>query len=133
MRVFIRNIIFNSFALWLTSQILPGLDISDGWQKLLAAGLILCILMFLVKPILKILLLPLNFLTFGILTWFINVFLIYLLSILVPDVTVKSWVFNGISTYGLSIAPLKITYFFALVLSALMITTIVKVLEQLCE
>lgn len=89
--------------------------------------------MFLVKPILKILLLPLNFLTFGILTWFINVFLIYLLSILVPDVTVKSWVFNGISTYGLSIAPLKITYFFALVLSALMITTIVKVLEQLCE
>ena len=64
-----------------------------GWPVLLMAGLVLSLLMLLVAPLLKILFIPINLLTFGLLSWVINVVVLYLLTVFVSGVSVVAWTF----------------------------------------
>lgn len=125
--------LFNVFALWLTSQILPTLTISGGWQIMLTAGFFLSLLMLIVAPVLKILFIPINLLTFGLLSWLINVAIIYLLTIFVPAVAVRTWIFPGISWQGFVVPSTLISYPFALILTSLTLTLITNLLHSVSE
>ncbi|MFZ5845649.1 MAG: phage holin family protein, partial [Patescibacteria group bacterium] len=75
MKYLVRVLLFNLFGLWLTSQILPTLKIAPGWATLILAGIIFSLLLTIVKPVLRILFIPINLLTLGLASWFINVIL----------------------------------------------------------
>jgi len=71
--------LINTVALMLVSRIIPGIAISDFWVGALAAAILVIFNLFL-RPILVIATLPINLLTLGIFTLFINGFLFYLVS-----------------------------------------------------
>src|SRR5690348_11087223 len=100
MKHIIRVFLFNVFALWLSSQMLPTLTATGGWQTILFAGFVLSMLMLIVQPILKILFIPINIITFGLLSWLINVIVIYLLTLFVPEMHVVPWLFPGATWAG---------------------------------
>ena len=133
MKHIIRVFLFNVFALWLASQILPTIGIPQGWQTMLFAGLTLSMLMLIVKPVLKILFIPINILTFGLLSWVINVIVIYLLTVFVPEIRIHLWVFPGATWAGFVIPAIHFTYMSALVASSLLITIITDVLHYVSE
>lgn len=133
MKHVLRVFLFNVFALWLTSQLTPGFVMPAGWQMMLFAGLILSLLMLIVKPILKILFIPINILTFGLLSWFINVIIIYLLTVFVPEIRVIPWVFNGIAFAGFIIPSFHVSYLVSLIASTLSISAITTVLQSVSE
>lgn len=133
MKYLVRVFVFHFFALWLTSQILPTLTIVGGWQTIASAGLLLSVLMLIVAPILKILFIPINILTFGLLSWLINVAILYLLTLFVPLVEIHSWVFPGITWQGFIIPSRAISYPFALILTSLTITLITNLLHSVSE
>src|SRR5688572_32946566 len=129
MKHLVRVFLFNVFALWLTSQILPGITITGSWQTILFAGFILCLLMLIVAPILRILFIPINILTFGLLSWLVNVIVIYLLTLFVPEIQVNAWTFTGVSWAGFVIPTIEVGYFLSLVLISLCIATITDILH----
>jgi len=133
MKHLIRVFLFNVFALWLTSEIFPSLVIPGGWQTILFAGFVLSILMLIVAPILKILFIPINILTFGLLSWLINVIVIYLLTVFVPEIQVQPSAFNGITWAGFVIPSFQLSYFLALVVVSLCISTITDILHYVSE
>lgn len=133
MKYLIRVFLFNLFGIWIVSQILPTLSVAGGWQILVLAGATLSLLMLIVKPILKILFIPINILTFGLLSWFINVIVIYMLTILVPEVTIRPWRFPGGTWAGFVVPQIALSYFFALVVTSLAITFVTNILHQLSE
>ncbi len=133
MKHIIRVFLFNVFALWLSSQILPTLYIPPGWQTVIFAGVTLSILMLIVKPILKILFIPINILTFGLLNWVINVIVIYLLTVFVPEIAIRLWIFPGATWAGFVIPSIHFTYVTALIASSLLITIITDVLHYVSE
>lgn len=133
MKHLIRVFLFNVFALWLTSQMLPGIAVAGGWQTILFSGFILALLMLIVAPILKILFIPINILTFGLLSWFVNVIVIYLLTLFVPEITVNAWVFTGASWAGFVIPRIEIGYFLSLVITSLVISSITDILHYVSE
>ncbi len=133
MKHLLRIFLFNVFALWFTSQLLPTLIVPNGWQAMLLAGLTLSLLMLIVKPILKILFIPINIITFGLLSWMINVIVIYLLTLLVPEIQVHEWLFPGASWAGFVIPAFQFTYFLALIATSLLITIITDVLNYVSE
>lgn len=133
MKHLIRVFLFSVFALWLTSQILPGIMISGGWQTILFAGFILSLLMLIVAPLLKILFIPINILTFGLLAWLVNVIVMYLLTLVVPEIQITTWAFSGWSWAGFVIPSFKIGYFLSLVVTSLMIATITDILHYVSE
>ena len=133
MKYLVRVFVFNVFALWLASQLLPTIRVVATWQALLSAGLVLSMLMLIVKPILKILFLPINIITFGFLSWMVNVIVIYLLTVVASEVAIVPWTFPGGSWLGFIMPEVKLTYTMALIASSLLITLIVNTLHSVSE
>ena len=87
--IFIRLVV-NMAALLVAVNIVSGTDISR-WGTLIAAALVIAVLNAVIKPLLIILTLPINILTLGIFTLFINAFLMYLTSALVKGFFLKDF------------------------------------------
>ncbi len=133
MKYLIRTFLFNCFSLWFVSQILPALTISGSWQVLLFAGFVLSILMLLIAPLLKILFIPINIITFGLLSWLINVIVLYLLTFFVTDVSIHAWKFPGATWAGFVIPPITFSYILALILVSLSVTFFSNLLHDISE
>lgn len=99
----IALILANSLALYISSLILePDFIVEGGWQGYLIAGIIFGILNSIVKPILKVLSLPIVFLSMGLFIFAINGFLLWFAkySLDVLDFEgVKIIIMGGIGTY----------------------------------
>lgn len=133
MKYLIRIFLFNTFALWFVSELFPALSINGGWQTLLFAGFILSLLMLLVAPILKILFIPINILTFGLLSWFINVIVLYLLTVFAPGVAIRAWTYSGSTFAGFVIPQIELTSLFAFILVSLSISFLVNLLHDISQ
>lgn len=133
MKYLLRLFIFNVFALWLVSELYGGLIISGGVGNIFTAGLVLSGLMFIVKPILKILFIPINFITFGIGNWFINVVILFLLTIILPAVIIREYTFPGLSWQGFMIPSINFNYFWSMVIISVSLTTITHIIHGISE
>ena len=133
MKYFIRSWLFQVFALWLVSEIIPALVIVGSWQTILIAGFVLSLLMLFIRPLLKILFIPINLLTLGLLSWIINAIVLYLLTVLVPSVEIRAWTFPGYTGYGFGIPSVYINYYLALIISSVSITAISNLLHAVSE
>jgi len=133
MKYLVRCFLFNAFALWLTSQIIPGIRVSEGWQGILFSAFILSILMLTVQPILKILFIPINIMTFGLLSWTVNVIVVYLLTFIAPGVQISAWVFPGFSSYGFVIPTFSVSYILSLCVITIVLTALTNILHNVSE
>jgi uncharacterized membrane protein YvlD (DUF360 family) len=121
------------FSLWITSQILPTLTVSGGWQAFLIAAVTFSVLMLLVAPVLRILFIPVNLLTFGLLSWVVNVVVLYLLTVFVTDVRINSWEYLGGNWQGFIIPQMTLKYPIALILSSFSLTFISNMLRSITD
>ena len=101
MKNFINVTLINICALFILSSILGGIIISS-WQTLINIYL---------KPIIKIITLPINFLTLGLFTLFINAFLLIFVESLVKGFYIKNFSTAFIGALLLSIIYLIIEKF----------------------
>ena len=87
----LRPVIISGLTLALLSFLLPTITISN-WTTLILASLVLTILQKLVRPILKLVFLPINVITLGLFSVVLNIFLLWLLTYLVPGVEIKAMI-----------------------------------------
>ncbi len=133
MHYLIRVFLFNVFGLWLTRELLPFFVINGNWQTILSAAAVLSLLMLLVQPLLKILFIPINIITFGLLSWLINVIVLFLLTVFVDEVTITDWSFPGWYWSGFSLPAGHISYPLAMVIASLTITLLTNFLHDVSE
>jgi len=133
MKYLIRCFLFNTFALWLTSQIIPGISVNGGWQGILFSACILSLLMFIVQPLLKILFIPINIMTFGLLSWAVNVIVVYLLTFFAPGVQIVPWTFPGVSSSGFVIPTFPVSYILSLTCVTIVLTFFTNILHNVSE
>lgn len=133
MKHFFRSVVSFVFALWLTSALIPSLVIAGNVWGMLSAGLALTIMMIILKPLIALILLPVNILTLGLLGWFVNVIVLYLWSALVPQVTLRPWTFPGVTWGGFVVPPANVSYTWTLIIVSLVVTAIVSVLSNINE
>lgn len=95
-----RAILVNMIALFLLELIAPGFHISDGLTALLLASLVLTLLFMVVKPILQVLSLPLNAITFGLFSFVINAILLWIAGLFVKQISIQPFAFPQISFAG---------------------------------
>jgi putative membrane protein len=131
MKALLRNTLFNSFAIFLISQFLSGVQISGGLFTYLLGGLALTLLFVLVKPILNLLALPLNIVTLGMFSFLTNVIIFYLLTVFVTDINITSFTFQGISYAGFIIPKIYFNTLFAFIFTAFLQSAIVSFLTWL--
>lgn len=98
MKRIIRVFVVEILALYVVSQITTGLSFENGAQGLVIAGVGLAIASFLVKPIVNVLLLPLNLVTFGFFRWVGNLVVLYGVDHFLTQFGVGSFGFGGYQT-----------------------------------
>jgi len=133
MKYLIKVWVFYVFSLWLTKELFPAFTIEGTWTTLFVSGLILSLLMLIVKPLLKILFIPINLLTFGLLSWFINVIVIYVFTLIAPNIAVSAWMFPGFAWQGFIIPATNLSYLICLIITSFSVTTITNILEDITE
>lgn len=133
MKYILRVFLFHCFSLWLVSQIIPALSMRGGVTTVLTAGGILSILMLLVAPMLKILFIPINIITFGLLSWCVNVIVLYTLTFIVPNVSIQAWNFPGFQWGGFVVPEIQLSYIVSLIVVSLSVSFLVNLFHDLSE
>ncbi len=91
----IKTLINTIITLSVLAFFFPNISFSD-WSVILLAGVVLTLINLVVKPILKLLTLPINVVTFGLFSGVINVGLLWLATWLVPGFEIKPMTVGGI-------------------------------------
>jgi putative membrane protein len=130
MKDLIRKTLLTSFSLFLVAKFYPGLLIPQELSGLLWSGFIIMILNQLLKPIIKLFLLPLNLLTFGLFSWLANVVVLLFATKIVPALSINSFVFESVAYSGFVIPSLAITGFISLVLTSFFLSLLYNLLDK---
>ncbi|MDP2586030.1 MAG: phage holin family protein [Candidatus Levybacteria bacterium] len=133
MKSILRKIVFYSAALFLVVQVLEGVKVSGGLSTYILGGIALSILFVIVRPILSIVTLPLNIITLGLFSFLINAIILYLLTIIVPGISIAAFRFNGFAFWGFVIPQLQVNSFFAFVIASALLSLIVGFLKWLIK
>jgi len=82
---------FNIAAIFVASAFIDGIDYASDFWILVLAGLVFGLVNLLVKPIVKVLALPLIVLTLGVALFFINLLMLYVTAWIVPGFTISTF------------------------------------------
>jgi putative membrane protein len=85
----IIHILANAAAIWTANHFVEGFIFRGNWKELLIAGAILGAINALVRPVVKLLSLPLIILSLGLFTIVINIGLLFLAAGFIPGMEIK--------------------------------------------
>ena len=88
---FVVRILGNALALYLCANFLDNFFFPENWFALFLAGFVLALFNAVLKPFLKFVSAPLIFLTFGLFTIFINIFLLWLLTKFISELQIEGF------------------------------------------
>lgn len=86
----IIRILANSAAIWAANRLVPGFVFTGSSVDLFIAGAVLGLVNALVRPILNLISFPIVFLTLGLFSIVINIFLLYLAASFLPTLHIQS-------------------------------------------
>ena|SRR5579859_4111443 len=95
MKRFIRIFVVEAVVLFLVSRITTGLNFQNGISSLIITAIALTVASLLVKPIINLLLLPLNLLTFGFFRFLANAITLFLVDLVLTQFNVGDFFFKG--------------------------------------
>ena len=130
MKNIFRIFIFSCFALFLTSYWNKGFLLPSTALDFVKAAVALTVLFVIIRPLMKIVFLPLNLLTFGLFSFFAYVFLLHILSSWYGFFSIHAWQFYGLDLWIIHIPKLAVSYLGNLVLSSFSLSSIINALDQ---
>jgi putative membrane protein len=85
----IIQILTNAVAIYIAAKVVNGFTLEeDSFKTLLTAGFIFGMINFFIKPILKLISVPLIFFTLGLFTIIINIAMLLLLDYFIPEIII---------------------------------------------
>jgi len=121
MKKIFRMIIFSAVAIFLTSQWNKGFIIKLDWTVYLKASLLIAFIYYLIVPFSKLILLPLNILTLGLMSLVVYCLLFYFLANYFSLIEIKN---STLMAY-------KFTKTANIFISAISVSTIINLLERI--
>lgn len=85
-------------------RLIPAFNVNGNFGEFLYSTFILGLLTFLVKPVLNLLMLPINIITLNLSSWIVSIVLFFIWTLLMKNVVITAWKFSGITNQFLSIS-----------------------------
>jgi putative membrane protein len=104
------QIIAGILGIFLAERFVPGVAFTGDWKMLIIAGGILGLLNLFIKPILKIITIPLRILTFGLFGLVINMLIVWVTDIIFPELIIQGIVplfLTSVIVWGISLILTK--------------------------
>ena len=112
---------------------LAGIHLESTWSAYLLASLVFVIFNFLLSPIIKLLLLPINLLTLGLFRWLTGVLVLYLFDLVYDGINIVAFTFPGYTSPLLSLPGGHLALFWVLVLSSFIMSLTYSVISSLFQ
>lgn len=123
LRLLFRSIAINLASIYLASKILSGvITYVGGYQTLFLAAVAIALVNLFVRPVVNLLLLPINLITLGVFRWLSNLVTLYLVTLLVPNLQIHAFVSQGLNLNYLIIPPIHFSAFGAFVVATFILT-----------
>jgi len=88
---FIIQILSNALGIWAAVRLVNGIYFNGDWKWLILAGAVLGFVNFFIKPIVKIISLPLIWVSLGLFTVVINILMLNLAAKIVGALVIETW------------------------------------------
>ena len=124
-------IIFSVEAIFLTALWNKGFIIKEDPIIYLKAALIIAAVYYLIVPVSKLILLPLNILTLGFVSVIFYAAIFYFLLNRFQLISIKEWVFPGIKLFGIALSKIEISGLSNIFISSFSISAIINLLETI--
>jgi len=124
MKTILRSVGIFLLALYFIPQIVPGFTIEGGFVTILIGAIVLALMFLVLKPILNIISFPVTMLTLGLFSIITNALILYLLTILVPNITVQPFTYPKSNFNGFITPTIYFNTFFAYTYSAFILSCI---------
>lgn len=108
MKRIVRHFIIDTFCLYVISNIASGLVFGGGFKTFILAGVAITIVSIIAKPVISLLLLPINLITFGLFRWVASSVVIYLSTLIVPLFKVTGFYFDGFQSLWIDIPKINL-------------------------
>lgn len=131
MRKLIVSILGTAASFYVAQYFLSGFHIQNNWTSYLIASVVFVVFNFVLTPIIKLLLLPINLLTLGLFRWLTNVLVLYLFDLLYDGITISAFTYPGYSSSLISLPSGHLSLFWVLVLSSLLMSITYSIITGL--
>lgn len=98
MKKILRHFTVDTVSLYLASSIASGMMFEKGFETLILTGIGLTLASLVAKPVVNILMLPINLITFGLFRWVSAAITLYLVTLVVPGFKIVNFSFSGYSS-----------------------------------
>ena len=131
MKPLLRSILINLLVFYLCGLVYPGFVIKHEFKVLVSAAVVWFLLNKFVKPIIKLLLLPINLITLNLFSWVVSMITLFLLQIVVGDIHISSYRFPGLSYEGFTVPAIYINLFFSYLITSTILNALVNSIKWL--
>jgi len=125
----LKLILVNSMALYAINQISEGFIFAGGTQTLLKTAAFLAIFAYLAKPVLKLLLLPINVITLGAVGSLLDVFGLYLAQMLIKGLEITNFYFPGFDYNGIIIPSFTLSTFASYIVLSFLLNLFIGIIS----
>jgi len=129
MKTILRQVGINYLSIFLSFNIYQGFSVENSFQVILIASIVWLLLNKIVKPIIKLLLLPINLVTLGLFSWAISVITLFLLQYLIIGISIEPNFFTGFSYQGFIIPSFYINILFSYIITSSLINGIHSIIS----
>lgn len=129
MRGILKHFVINIVVLYLVTQWFSGLSIANGWQGLIIAGIGLTLVNFLARPVINLLLLPINLITFGFFKWVSAALTLYLTTLVVPGFSVAGFYFGGLASPWIDLPTINFSGFLAFIAFSFVLSVLTSLIH----
>ena len=130
---FLRFYFADLSALYIVNQTVSGMVFENGIKTFLITGAALSLFSYFIKPVINILLLPINLITFGTFKWISSVIAIYVITLIVSGFSINNFYFQGFSSQWIDIPTISVNGFFAIILFSFTISIITSLINWLIK
>ena len=133
MRHYIKALIISAIAFYIAYSLVPTISLGPDPKNIAAVIGGILVTSMAIHPIFSLVLLPINILSFGLLSLSLNIALIFAFTRFLPGFTIDAYNFPGANIEGFIVPALPMTQLVTTVAVALIITVVQKILHIIFE
>lgn len=131
MRKVIVTLLATAASFFVAGSLLSGVHLTPTWDSYLVASLVFVVFSAVMKPVIKLLLLPINLLTLGLFRWVSGVLVLYLFDLVYDALSITAFTYPGLNSSLISLPPTYLPLFWVLVLTSLVMSLTYAIINSL--
>ncbi|OGD86937.1 hypothetical protein A2164_01845 [Candidatus Curtissbacteria bacterium RBG_13_35_7] len=133
MKHYIKSFILTIATVYIVYNLVPTISFGQDPKNIVYFIGGLWLISQIINPIFSIVLLPINLLTFGLVSFILNTVFVYVLTNYLPNFTISAYDFPGAEIDGIIFPPISFTSVMTIILVSLIITLLQKLFHLIFE